>query len=158
MTYHRLVRHIEMYSDELANELLTRVQSSPNLTSYNRVPPNELKQRVYEIYRHLGQWLTRRTEADIERQYSEIGARRYLQGVPLSELMRAIILTKENIWDFLTRESCPGFELEVLAEHDVFRMIDRFFNHALYYAACGYERAALAEYPEERSAVLRQHA
>jgi len=37
-------------------------------------------------------------------------------------------LTKENLRDFLNRESCPGFELEVLAEHDLFRMIEQFFN------------------------------
>jgi hypothetical protein len=146
MVRHRLVRCIEAHSDDLAGGLLTRVQASAQLPSFNKkVPPAELKQRVYEIYRHLGQWLMKRGDADIERRYREIGARRCHQGVPLSELIRAIILTKENLWDFLNRESCPGFEIEVLAEHDMFRMIDQFFNRAIHYAAIGFEEAAAAQ-------------
>ena len=154
MVRHRLVRQIEAHSDELASELLMRVRHSPQLPFFNqKVPPAELKQRVYEIYRHLGQWLIKKADVDIERHYREVGARRYRQGVPLSELIRAIILTKENLWDFLNRESCPGFEIEVLAEHDMFRMIDQFFNRAIHYAAVGFEEAAAAELLARNTAV-----
>jgi len=154
MIRHRLIRLIESRSDELANELLTRAKNSPHLSSFSRVPPGELKQRVYEVYRNLGEWLTNRTEEDIDIQYSAIGARRFRQGVPLSELIWAIVLTKDNLWNFLSRESFPGFEMEVLAEHDMFRMIDRFFNHAVYHAARGYEEAARAALPLEADALL----
>lgn len=154
MIRHRLIRLIESRSDELANELLTRAKDSPHLSSFSRVPPGELKQRVYEVYRNLGDWLINRTEEDIDIQYSAIGARRFRQGVPLSELIWAIVLTKDNLWNFLSRESFPGFEMEVLAEHDMFRMIDRFFNHAVYHAARGYEEAACAELPLEADALL----
>lgn len=145
MPLHRLVHLIESHSKELAAELLARARKSPHLASFSLVPDHELKQRVYEIYSQLGQWLVTRTEEDIERQYAEIGARRYRQGVPLSELLWAITLTKDNLWDFLYRESWPGFEIEVLAEHDMFRMIDHFFNRAIYYAAKGFEHAERAE-------------
>lgn len=63
----------------------------------------------------------------------------------LSELLGAIILTKDNFGDFLGRESWPGFEIEVLAEHDMFRRIDHFFNRAMYYAARGFEQAERVE-------------
>jgi len=142
---HRLVRLIENHSNDLADALLFRVHQSPALHSYNNVSPEELKQRVGEIYQHLGEWLLGKTEKDIKRRYAEIGARRFDQGVSLSELIWAIIQTKDNLWDFLNRESFPGFEIEVLAEHELFRMIDRFFNHAIHYAAIGYEQAALTE-------------
>ena len=145
MPLHRLVHLIESHSQELAGELLNRTHQSPHLTSFSKVPDHELRQRVHEIYSHLGQWLMSRTEGDIARQYAEIGARRYRQGVLLSELLWAIILTKDNLWDFLGRESWPGFEIEVLAEHDMFRRIDHFFNRAMYYAARGFEQAERAE-------------
>lgn len=155
MIRHRLIRLIESRSDELANELLARAKNSPHLANFSKVPPSELKQRVYEIYRNLGEWLIKRTEEDIEKQYCTIGARRFRQGVPLSELIWAIVLTKDNLWNFLNRESFPGFEMEVLAEHEMFRMIDRFFNHAIYYAARGYEKAAIATLPLEADALLQ---
>src|SRR5205807_2730362 len=55
MPLHRLVHLIESHSQELASELLNRVHQSPHLTSFSKVPDHELRQRVHEIYSHLGQ-------------------------------------------------------------------------------------------------------
>lgn len=62
MPLHRLVHLIEAHSQELAGELLKRARQSPQLTSFGKVPDHELRQRVHEIYSHLGQWLMNRTE------------------------------------------------------------------------------------------------
>lgn len=67
----RLVHRIEAHSQELAGELLKCARQSPHLTSFGKVPDHELRQRVHEIYGHLGQWLMNRTEGDIARQYAE---------------------------------------------------------------------------------------
>ena len=96
MPLHRLVYLIEAHSQELAGELLKRARQSPHLTSFGKVPDHELRQRVHEIYSHLGQWLMTRTEGEIARQYAEIGARRYRQGVLLSELLWAIVAMLRN--------------------------------------------------------------
>ena len=55
MPLHRLVQLIESHSQELASELLNRAHHSPHLTSFSKVPDHELRQRVHEIYRQLGQ-------------------------------------------------------------------------------------------------------
>jgi len=44
-----------------------------------------VRERVYEIYRHLGDWLLGKNQSDIEQRYREIGARRARQKVPLAE-------------------------------------------------------------------------
>jgi len=138
---HRLIRLIETHSDELAGALLDRIHASSVLPSYSNVPPEELKGRVKEIYEHLGHWLRGGGEADIERRYMDIAVRRFSQKVPLSELIWAIVLTEQNLWDFLTRESSPGFDVEILAEDEMLRMLDAFFDRAIYSAAKGYEKA-----------------
>ena len=97
MLAYRLVRLIETHSDALAAGLLAKVQNSECTSRYRNVPPQDLKERVYEIYRHLGDWLLGKSEFDIEKRYLEIGERRAAQHVPLSQLIRAIILTKENL-------------------------------------------------------------
>jgi len=142
---HRLVRLIEKHSEELSSALVLHVTQSPALPSFHNVPAEELQQRASNFYQHLGDWLLGKTEIDIKKHYAELAALRYHQGVPLSELIWSIVLTKENLWDFLNRESFPGFEAVVLAEHEWFRMIDKFFSHAVHYAAIGYEEAALKE-------------
>lgn len=141
MLAYRLVRLIETHSDALASSLLHKVQTSELTTGYRNVPPEELKQRVYEIYRHLGDWLLGKSEFDIEKRYLEIGAKRASQDVPLSQLTWTIILTKENLWEFLKNESVLDRPVEVFGELEMLQLLDQFFDRAIYYAAMGYERA-----------------
>ena len=108
MMLYRLVRLIETHSKALAACLLARVQISEATPDYRNVPPEELKARVYEIYSHLGDWLVNRDEFDLEQRYLKIGARRAQQNVPLSQVAWAITLTKDNLWEFLKRESEAG--------------------------------------------------
>jgi hypothetical protein len=140
MLAYRLVRLIETHSDALAGSLLERVRNSPLLTEYRNVPPEDLKQRVYEIYRHLGEWLLSKSEQDIERRYVEIGAQRAAQQVPLSQLNWTIILTKENLWEFLKKESAMERPTEVFGELEMLQLLDQFFDRAIYYGAVGYEQ------------------
>jgi hypothetical protein len=140
MMLYRLVSLIETHSQALAACLLDRVQSSEATPDYRNVPSEELKERVYEIYRHLGEWLISKDEFDLEKLYLEIGARRAQQNVPLSQLAWAIILTKDNLWEFLRRESVLERPVEVFGELEMLQMLNRFFDRAIYYAAVGYER------------------
>jgi len=141
MLAYRLVRLIETHSEALATGLLHKVQHSGLTSAYlAAVPAEELKQRVFEIYRHLGDWLLGKTEVDIEKRYHEIGVVRASQGVPLHELVWAIVLTKENLWDFLKREAVLDRAVEVFGELEMLQLLDQFFDRAIYYAAAGYEQ------------------
>jgi hypothetical protein len=145
MLAYRLVRLIETHSDVLAAGLLKKVHDSPITRSYVDIPQEELKQRVSEIYRHLGEWLLGRSEVEVETRYMEIGARRAHQNVPLSELTWAIVLTKENLWEFLREEMPPERALEIFGELELLQMLERFFDRAIYSASVGYEAAVSAQ-------------
>lgn len=141
MTLYRLVRMIEMHSHELAACLLDRVHNSEVTPDYETVPDEDLKERVYEIYRHLGEWLLTKDELELEARYLRIGARRAQQEVPFSQVAWAIILTKDNLWEFLKKESEISRPVEVFGELEMLQLLDHFFDRAIYYAALGYEKA-----------------
>jgi hypothetical protein len=141
MLAYRLVRLIETHSDALAAGLLEKVQTSQFTQEYSKVPTDELQLRVYEIYRHLGEWLLGKTEFDIAERYREIGGRRAEQKVPLSQLVWVIVLTKENLWEYLKHEAGMERPVEVFGELEMLQLLDQFFDRAIYYASLGYEKA-----------------
>ena len=141
---YRLVRLIETHSAELAHGLLTKVQTSDKLPDYSNVPAEELEERVYEIYRHLGDWLLGKSEGEIERRYEEIGARRKAQGVPFSQVAYVLELTKENLWDFLKARQMES-AVEAFGELEMLQLLDQFFDRATYYSALGYEKVCVAD-------------
>lgn len=141
MTLYRLVRLIENHSNELASCLLDRVNNSEATPQYALVPSEDLRERVQEIYSHLGDWLMTKDELDLEQRYMRIGARRAHQGVPFSQVAWAIVLTKDNLWMFLKRQSEMDRPVEAFGELELLQLLDAFFDRAIYYAAVGYEKA-----------------
>jgi hypothetical protein len=137
----RLVRLIEDHSEVLAEGLLQKLQLSPRTQDFSRVPRQELHDRVQELLTHLGEWLLHKKEADIELRYREIGARRAAQQVSLSDYYWAIVITKEHIWEFLQRQGFLQSPLEIYGEMELLRLLDQFFDRAMYYVTQGYEQA-----------------
>jgi hypothetical protein len=157
MMLYRLVRLIETHSQALATCLLERVQTSELTQSYRQnVPSEELKERVYEIYRHLGEWLIGKDESHLEQRYLEIGAHRAAQRVPLSELIWVIVLTKENLWDFIKKEAVLERPVEVFGELEMLQLLEQFFDRAIYFASVGYELAVADHAARETSAPARK--
>jgi hypothetical protein len=143
----RLVRLIEDHSTDLADGLLQRFQSSPRTKDLRKVPAQELRNRAYEILRHLSEWLVCKSDADIRRRYLEIGALRATQEVSLDNLCWAIVLTKEHIWDFLQRQGFLPGPVEIYGEMELLRLLDQFFDRAICYSVEGYETEASKALP-----------
>ncbi len=141
MMLYRLVRLIETHSEALAASLLERVQNSELTPNYRNVPSADLQERVYEIYRHLGEWLVGKDESYLEQRYLKIGAKRASQHVPVSEVIWVIVLTKENLWEFVKKEAVLERPVEVFGELEMLQLLEQFFDRAIYYAAVGYETA-----------------
>jgi len=143
----RMVGLIETHSEPLARGVVELVKDSERCQDFLlKVPPGELQQRVQEIYQHLGEWLTRKTERDIELRYTAIGERRAEQGVGLSQLMFAIVATKEHLWGYVAKEVLANPRpVELFQEVELAELVEQFFDHAIYYAAIGYERYHAAQ-------------
>ena len=137
----RLVRLIELHAERLSRDLTRNLENDPHCSDLRKVPPTELNARTYEIFRNLSEWLLYATEHEVERVYTEIGVRRSQQGVAFSHLLYAITATKEALWKFLQDEGVVTKPVELFGEMELFRLLDQFFDKALYYMAAGYENA-----------------
>jgi len=50
-----------------------------------------------------------------------------------------IVLTKENLWEFIKKESVLERPVEVFGELEMLQLLEQFFDRAIYYASVGYE-------------------
>jgi hypothetical protein len=153
MSAYRLVRLMEAHAEALATSLLDRVTASERCTAYRRVPEDDLRYYVGQVYQRLGEWLLGKSEFDIEKHYRELGKLRARQGVPVSQLMWVIAVMKENLMEFLQREAPLDTPGELLGELRVLQLMEQFFDRASYYAALGHEEAAARQAQEQQSAL-----
>jgi hypothetical protein len=145
----RLVHLIESHSEKLTESLIHKLERSSRAADFQKVPKDEIRERAREVYRNLSDWLLTKTEDDIERVYTPIGRRRAEQGVTLSALCWALMMTEENLWDFLEMEGMREKPLEILGGFELLRLMDSFFDQAIYFATLGYESYWKAKHAEE---------
>lgn len=153
----RLVHLIESHSDQLAGSMLHKLEKSRRAADLRcKVPQQEIRERSYEVYRNLSDWLLTKTEEDVERVYKRLGRRRAEQGVALSALCWGIMMIERNLWDFLELEGMREKPLEILGSLELLHLLDQFFEKAVYYAVLGYE-GYWREKLEQASAIIVTH-
>jgi hypothetical protein len=137
----KLVRVIERHSEELALELARQVRGSERTCDFKKIPSEELHLAALDVYRHLEEWLLQKREEDIEKRFRTIAASRAARGVRLPQLVWALIISRNNLWCFLQRDCFNDNILQVIGELEVERMLNQFFDRAVYYSILGYEEA-----------------
>jgi len=137
----RLVHIIEDHADQLSERLLNKLKRSEACEDLLAlVPDHELKDRAFEIYRHVSDWLITRTATELEERYLGLGARRAQQDVPFCQMLFAIQAVKENLWEFLRQEELLEPK-ELISEVELLIALDRFFDRIAYFACVGYSGA-----------------
>jgi len=137
----RLVSLIEKHADELTGRLALKLRTDLRTPGYRRFDDRELRGRALRVYRNLGSWLNQTTDRAVEEEYFTLGQERRREGVPLAEVVAALLLTRRNLWEFVESESGDSV-LELRQQLDLELLVVRFFDRAIYHAVRGYETRA----------------
>jgi hypothetical protein len=137
----RLVRRIEDHAEELTREVLADLAANARTPAYHSLSLDELRRRVYDVYRHLGRWLGEETDEAIQKIYEELGARRRREHVPLHEVIYALILSKYHLRDYIRSSGLVDSAVDLYQEEELQIRLGRFFDKTIYFTAKGYEAA-----------------
>lgn len=137
----RLTGIVETHAARLTRDTVKKLQSSHQTRSYSKLPAGELYYRVNEVYQNLGRWLWEKTDEAIQSWYKELGERRFAEGIPLSEVLWALTLTKQQLVDDLDACAIVDSAMDLYRRQELDRVIGHFFDRAIYYTAAGYELA-----------------
>ncbi len=141
----RLVQIIQDHAGELTQGVLNDLAKNPRTAAYHMLPRTELHNRVYDVYRNLGQWITEKAEGPVSSTYMALGRRRRAEGIPLQQVVQALIVTKRHIVSYV-RSSLPvDTAVELHQEEELNLMLGRFFDNAIYFTVKGYEQASVKQ-------------
>jgi hypothetical protein len=97
----RLIRTIESNAEEFAQSTVKKLRSSPRTESYHKLADKDMYNRCYEVYRNLGRWLWEKSDQAVQTRFSELGERRCQEGIPLAEVLWALVLSKDRLLEYL---------------------------------------------------------
>lgn len=143
----RLVQLIEDHAERLTVGLLDDLQTHARTPAYHKLSREDLHHRAYDVYRNLSRWLGHKTDELIEASYDDLGRRRRREGIPLSEVIYALILTKYHLRDYIRASGLVDTAVELYQEQELHRLVGQFFDKAMFYTVKGYEREAAPQGP-----------
>lgn len=135
----RLVRLIETHADQLTDRLAQRLRTDPRTTAYRHLDDLEIRSRTQRVYRNLGHWLDQASEQLVEDEHLRLGRERRKEGILLSQVVAALLLTRRNLWEFVESEMAGDTVLELRQQLDLEILVVRFFDRAIYHTVRGYE-------------------
>ena len=150
MLAEKLVEMIEIHAERLGAAVVKDLITNERTPSFRLVKRSDLDERLFTIIHHLGDWIGNRRSERVKLEFAEWGSTRFGQGVPLSEVVYAVIVLKQHMRQFISdngliEAAFPATESDyVLPMHlhslqELNGEIGLFFDEALYHLARGYE-------------------
>lgn len=138
----KLIDLIEQNASDLTHSWLSAIRKDSSLTTYNRFDHARLFDRAYRVFSQLGKWVSfETTKEQIAAEYLSLGAERRKEGFALSEVIQAIILIRRSLWRKVMEEGLLDTVLDLYQVIELNHRVTLFFDRAIYYTACGYERS-----------------
>jgi hypothetical protein len=157
-----LLQFIEAHAGTLSDQVIKDLRANERTPTFSRLNAMELESRIAALYWNLGRWIGNADERAIRDEYEEMGRSRYREGVRVSELVYALLLSKQHLRQYIRDHGLVDFaggrvvpdELLPLELHSIQELnyqVGEFFDRALYHLARGYEAEAAAQSPSGRT-------
>lgn len=158
MIAERLVELIEINAARLSTDVAADLVANERTPGFRAVRRSDLEERIFQIVHHLGNWIGDRRSEKVKTEFADWGRRRFGQGIPLSEIVYAILVLKQHLRRYirdhgLVEASFPRVEHDyVLPVHlnslqELNTQVGLFFDEALFHLAHGYEEEARTAVP-----------
>ena len=136
-----LIRIIESHAEQISANAIQRIRQDPDLPNLKKLSEPELRSWAIHILKHLGDWLGSSDDAQIASGYQGLGKLRFEEHVPLHESVRNFQMLKNLIVNHVRNQGFRQTTVELYAEGELERQLDRFFDKMIYYVVRGYEGA-----------------
>ena len=105
----RLLQLLQSHAGALTRETLQDLTTNQRTTSFRRLRAAEVESRIALLFNNLAKWIGDPDDEAVRREYEEMGRTRFREGVPVSELVYAIILTKKHLRGYIREHGLVDF-------------------------------------------------
>jgi len=142
--YERFMTLIENHAEKIMENVAREIQKREETRHYREISEDVTEERIAQVIRNvhvrLGNWLNRnKPKNTLFAYYSDLGAHRCKEGIPLDEVVMVFMLIKRAIWHELRDQIAidSGFTLNQLLEINYYGNL--FFDRIIHALVTGYQ-------------------
>jgi cell fate (sporulation/competence/biofilm development) regulator YlbF (YheA/YmcA/DUF963 family) len=145
MIYSKLIQLIEDNAEELTRRLCKDLLSREETKNYRKLSEDVVCERVYDVYSKLDKWLSKEKQdsGEVQKYYTALGKKRYKEGIPLHEVIMALMLIKRHLWLYVREKHFFDSTYECYQALEMNNKVVLFYDRAIYFTTIGYEEELL---------------
>jgi len=135
-----MISMIKDNADELTKRLCKDLLSREETRNYRKLNEDIVYERVYDVYSRLDSWLSKdKSKGEIHNHYTKLGQKRFKEGIPLTEVVMALMLIKRHLWLYTLEKHFFDTSYEFQQALEFNNRVVLFFDRAIYFTTMGYE-------------------
>jgi hypothetical protein len=152
--YQRFMNLIKDHAEKIIKNLMQKIQEREEVRHYREISEEVTEERISQVirnvYERLGNWLNKNKPKDtLFAYYSDLGAQRCREGIPIDEAIMLLMLIKREIWNAIRDEidGFSGFTLNQLLEINFY--VNLFFDRIIHSTVIGYQNELGKNYEKQ---------
>ncbi|MCU0849415.1 MAG: hypothetical protein MUD12_16150 [Spirochaetes bacterium] len=138
LLYNRFVKLIEDNHDLITESFMNDLMKNPETTAYRNTDKDSIYSSSDRIYRELSLWISREySKEKIKERYFKLGRERLESGIPLPQVIKALILQRRHLWLFVMNRLYDDGTAYTEALQ-INNRVTLYFDRALFFMAQGY--------------------
>ncbi|HOM29861.1 MAG TPA: hypothetical protein PLS81_10450 [Deltaproteobacteria bacterium] len=140
MISEKIVQLIKDNADTLTNRLCKDLLTREETKGYRKLDRDIVYDRVYDVYSRLDSWLAGdKKKAELKDHYKKLGMTRFHEGIPLSDVVMALMLIKRHLWLYVQETQFFDSSFQLWQALEFNNRVVLFFDRAIYFTCLGYQ-------------------
>ena len=157
--YAQFMKLIELNAEDITQNLLQEFRKKGEFLNYREISEDIFLERISQVirnvYMRLGSWLDKNKQKNtLFAYYSNLGAERFREGIPLDEVIQLFMTIKMEIWHMFREQIVPGSEIDLKRLMEIDFYVNLFFDRIVTAIVKGYQNELVKAC--ERSGVRMQ--
>jgi len=112
---------------------------------------------VFDVYSRLDSWLEgNKVKGEVRDHYLKLGSQRYHEGIPLSDVVMALMLIKRHLWLYVMEQNFFDSSFQLMQALEFNNRVVLFFDRAIYFTTIGYEMEQAKSSGESEESMFRR--
>jgi hypothetical protein len=159
--YKQILEAIKKNAEKITNTIREEIHVTPATWHYLVVPNEVISDRIFHVIKNvhlrLENWLKKNEPKNmLFAYYSDLGAERCKQGMPLEEVGMVLLLIRREVWNMIGPQIVVdnGFTLNQFVEINY--LVNLFFVRIIQSTIAGYQNEQKRIFQEKRSGYRRK--
>jgi len=158
MDFSKIIKFIEANIHNLSHAYYDQIKQSEFTRTYQQFDESKVIERAEKVFQNFIEWLKTGASNDkAEKYFESIGAERFREGFPLTEVNYALYTTKKVFWSFIAWKEELFDEMDFVQIIECTTILNNYFDLGNFYIIKGYVNELISKIDEYSKEEIKKY-